>query len=124
MKHSQASSSNPASEGGTLRERILESYVHDGTLDLSAASDFYQRLAAVTEALTDHVQRLPGSQYKLKSGFDAYFRQSFHLFLGIDPSQQPADALAYSFLRMAQAWPIAGMSTLCPVIGDAQAPRP
>lgn len=111
MKHSQASSSKPASKAATglrkqdedLRERILESYVHDNILDLSTASDFYQRLVAVTEALTDHVERLPGSRYKLKSGFDAFFRQSFRLFLAGDPSQ-PADALAYSFFRMAQAW--------------------
>ena len=56
-------------QGEHLSERILKSYVHYNTLDSSQASDFYQRLAAVTEALTDHVERLPGSQYRLKSGF-------------------------------------------------------
>lgn len=76
--------------------------MHGNVLDLSKASDFYQRLAAVAEALADDVERLPGAQYKLKNGFDTFFRQSLPLFLTRPPSQ-PADALAYSLFRMAQA---------------------
>lgn len=86
-----------------LRERILKSYVHDNVLDLSKASEFYQREAAVTESLVDCVERLPGSQYRLKDGFAAFFHRSLSLFLAGHPLQ-PADALADSLFRLAQAW--------------------
>jgi hypothetical protein len=85
-----------------LANPTVYTYVHGAVLDLSKASDFYQREAAVAEALADYVERLPGSQYSLKNGFDAFFRQSLPLFLAGNPLQ-PADALADSLFRIARA---------------------
>jgi hypothetical protein len=120
MKESKPSSSKSASKssnlhpeaatgtdlpkpGQNLREIILKSCVHGNVLDLSKASDFYQRKAAVAEALADYVERLPGQRYKLKNGFDAFFHHSWAFFLP-GHSSQPADALADSLCRIAQAW--------------------
>jgi hypothetical protein len=115
MKQSHASSSNPSSKAASrhpgaatgadlrdLRDRILKSYVHGNVLDLSKASDFYRREAAVAEVLADYVELLPGSRVRLKNGFDACFHHSWALFPAGEPS--PADALAHSLFRIAQAW--------------------
>jgi hypothetical protein len=120
MKHPQASSSRSAPKssnlrleattgtglpkpGENLRDIILKSYVHGNVLDLSKASDFYQREAAVAEVLAEYVERLPGPRYKLKNGFDAFFHQSWAFSL-LSHSSQPADALAHSLFKTAQAW--------------------
>jgi hypothetical protein len=77
-------------------------YVHGDVLDLSKASDFYQWEAAVAEALDGYVERLRGSQYKLKNGFETSL-QSLPLFLSGQPLQ-PADDLAHALFQMAQIW--------------------
>lgn len=86
-----------------VREKILGLYVHEDVLNLSQASEFYQNEAAVAGALTDYVECLPGSRYKLKNDFDAFFRDSLPVFLAGNPLQ-PADALADSFFRIARHW--------------------
>jgi len=104
-----------------LRERILKSYVHNNILDLSKASDFYQREAAVTEALADYVERLRGSQYKLKNGLDTCFHRSLSIFLAGCPLQ-PADALAHTLFRVARAWANSRYADSLP--GDWRCTRP
>src|SRR4051812_21303397 len=98
MKPSQAPSSKPDSKRAShreeaaiptalrnasrdLRERILECYVHGNVVDVSQASTFYQKEAAVVEVLTNYVEKLPGSQYKLKNGFDTFFHGSLPVLL-------------------------------------------
>jgi hypothetical protein len=120
LKRPQASSSKRGSKTGNrhteaaigtdlpefsqdLPKKLLHSYLHDNVLDLTKASDFYQKEAAVTEVLTNHIERLPQSRYKLKNGFDAFFRESLPLSLARHP-EQPADALADSLLRLARSW--------------------
>jgi hypothetical protein len=119
MKHSQASSTKPVSKaanprpeiagtvprkpGYDLRDIVVKSYLHDNILDLSKASDFFQREAEVAEALGDYVERLPAAKYKLKNGFETFFHRSLPIFLSGIPLK-PADALADSLFRIAQAW--------------------
>ncbi len=89
--------------GQDLRQKLLKSYVHGNVIDLSNASDFYQREAAVAETLDDYVERLPSVKYKLKNGFDTYFDRSLPVFLSGLPLQ-PADALAHSLFQIAHSW--------------------
>jgi hypothetical protein len=119
-RHSRAGSSGPASKTpnrrahstvGTdvpkfphhVREKIPPPYVHGNVLDLSKASEFYRKEAAVAVALTDYVECLPRSRYRLKNGFDVFFHGSLPKLLANHPAQ-PADALADSLFRLAQAW--------------------
>jgi hypothetical protein len=95
--------------------------VHGDILDLSKASDFYQREAAVAESLADYVKRLPGPQYKLKNGFDASFHHTLPLLLAQCPLQ-PADALADSLFRIARAW--ANSMCVGSLPGDWRCTRP
>src|SRR5579859_3838959 len=103
MKPSQAPSSKPDSKRAShreeaavpalrntsqdLREKILDCYVHGNVLDVSQASTFYQKEAAVVEVLTNYVEKLPGSRYKLKNGFDTFFHGSLPVFLAGHPAQ-------------------------------------
>jgi hypothetical protein len=120
LKRSRASSSNPVSktanrraESATatdvqecrpdLHTRILKACVNDNVLDLSKASNFFQNEAAVAEVLTHYVEKLPDSRYRLKNGFDVYFRRSLPLWLA-GQQAEPADALADSLLRLAKFW--------------------
>jgi hypothetical protein len=88
---------------GDPRKKILDSYVQGNIIDLSKASSFFQKEAAVAEVLTDYVEKLPHSRYRLKNGFDAFFHGSLPVFLANHPAQ-PADALADSLFRVAKAW--------------------
>jgi hypothetical protein len=102
-KHSQARSTRPAAKApNRSANSAVYTYIHGDVLDLSKASDFYQRQAAVAEALAGYVERLPGSKYRLKNGFETSLR-SLPFFLNGQPLQ-PADDLAHSLFRMAELW--------------------
>jgi hypothetical protein len=137
MKQSQLSASKPVkiakglSEAPTttdshqriqeIHRRIIKSYFRDNVLDLSEASDFYKREAAVTEELGDCVQRLHGERFKLKGVFGVSFRRCFPLFLSDVPADPP-DALAHSLFRMAQQWANSSYANSLP--GDWRCTRP
>jgi hypothetical protein len=120
LKRSRASSSKPVSKTANrhgkraiatdvqkyspdLHTRILNAHVDDNVLDLSKASDFYQKEAAVAEVLADYVEKVPDSRYRLKNGFEAFFRGSLQVFLARHPAQ-PADALADALFQLARRW--------------------
>jgi hypothetical protein len=119
-RHSRAGSSGPASKhqnrrvvpapapdspkiSHDIRETIFDPYLRSDVLDLSQASKFYQKEAAVAGALTDYVECLPGDRYRLKNGFDDFFRASLPVLLA-NHLPQLADALADFLLRLAQHW--------------------
>lgn len=86
-----------------MREKILVPYVSGNILDLSAASKFYQKQAEIALELIGQIESLPGSRYRLRTGFDVFFFGSLPEFLAGHP-QDPANALADSLFRLARTW--------------------
>jgi hypothetical protein len=72
-------------------------------IDVSGASDFYKKKAAVAALLEDFVEPLPSFHYRLKNQFDCYFFANLPVFLRHPPST-PADSLADALFLLGRQW--------------------
>jgi hypothetical protein len=85
-----------------VRKGISHPCVHGNVVDVSKASSFFQKEAAIAEVLTNHVEKLPQSRYLLKNGFENFFFNNLDFVLNREA--EPADAIAHSLFRLAQHW--------------------
>jgi hypothetical protein len=77
-------------------------YINANLIDLSQASNFYKKVAAVSEELTDrYVEHLDGDKYRLKNGFDTWFFGSLRVASESHP-EAPPNALAWSLFLLAR----------------------
>jgi hypothetical protein len=82
----------------------FQGYINGNVIDLSQASDFYKKLAAIAEELPHcYLERLRGGQYKLKNKFDTWFFSSLAVVAGRNP-EAPPNAMAEALFQLAFHW--------------------
>lgn len=81
----------------------VKDLIKECVLNVSGASEFYKKKAAVAALLHDFVEPLPNFHYRLKNQFDSYFLSSLSVFLR-DDHREPADMLADALFYLGRQW--------------------